>query len=83
VHPLKTQLSRWGNSLAVRIPKPVAQAAKLRAGDALDVEVEASGAVRIRKPKHEPTLAELVHGITPDNRHTETAWGQPVGNELW
>lgn len=80
---MKTQLSRWGNSLAVRIPKPVAEAAKLRAGDALDVEVEESGAVKIRKPIHEPTLAELVRGITPENCHTETGWGLPVGNELW
>ncbi len=80
---MKTQLSRWGNSLAVRIPKPVAEAAKLRAGDALVVEVEDSGAVKIRKPLHEPTLAELVRGITAENRHTETRWGQPVGNELW
>jgi antitoxin MazE len=80
---VKTQLSRWGNSLAVRIPKPVAEAAKLRAGDALVVEVEDSGAVKIRKPINEPTLAELVRGITPENRHTETCWGQPVGNELW
>ncbi len=80
---MKTQLSRWGNSLAVRIPKPVADAAKLRAGDAVVVEVEHSGAVKIRKPMYEPTLAELVRAITPENRHTETGWGPPVGNELW
>ncbi len=80
---MKTQLAKWGNSLAVRIPKPVAEAAKLRSGDALDVDVEGPGAVSIRKPQHEPTLQELVQRITPDNRHSETDWGLPAGKELW
>ncbi len=80
---MKTQLAKWGNSLAIRIPKPVADAAKLRSGDALDVDVEGPGAVSIRKPQHEPTLEDLVRGITPENRHSETDWGLPVGKELW
>ena len=37
---VKTQLAKWGNSLAVRIPKAVAEAAKLRPGDQLDVSLE-------------------------------------------
>ena len=80
---MKTQLAKWGNSLAVRIPKPVSDAAKLRAGDHLEVVADGPGNVRIRKPKHEPTLEELVARITPENRHAETDWGDPVGNELW
>jgi antitoxin MazE len=80
---MKTQLSKWGNSLAVRIPKPVADAARLCSGDTLDLDVEGPGAVRIRKPKHEPTLKELVRKITAENRHTETDWGKPIGNEVW
>ncbi len=80
---MKTQVAKWGNSLAVRIPRPVAEAAKLRTGDALDVDVQGPGAVRIRKRKQEPTLEQLVQAITPENRHTETEWGEPVGNEVW
>jgi antitoxin MazE len=80
---MKTQLAKWGNSLAVRIPKPVAVAAKLRTGDDLEVEVEGPGRVRIRKPKRKPTLEQLVAGITPENQHSETDWGEPVGKELW
>lgn len=80
---MKTQLAKWGNSPAVRIPKLVAEAAKLRTGDTLHLDVEGPGAVRIRKPKHEPTLEQLVQAITPENRHTETDWGQRVGNEVW
>lgn len=80
---MKTQLAKWGNSMAVRIPKTIAQAAKLRPGDHLELAVEPSGTVRIRKSKHKPTLEELVQAITPENRHGEIDWGGPRGQELW
>ncbi len=28
------------------------------------------------------TLAQLIRAITEENRHRETDWGQPVGNEI-
>lgn len=80
---MKTQLAKWGNSLALRIPKSVAEAAKLRDGDTLVLDVEAPGSVRLRKPRHKPTLEELVARITDENRHGETDWGEPVGAEVW
>ena len=80
---MKTQLTQWGNSLAVRIPKPVAQAAELRKGDHLIIEVPSPGTVQVRKKKLKPTLAELLRGITAENLHGETGWGGPVGKDLW
>jgi antitoxin MazE len=80
---MKTQLAKWGNSLAVRIPKPVALAAKLETGDELEVEADGPGRVRLRKPKQKPTLEQLVSRITAENQHAETDWGEPVGKELW
>jgi len=80
---MKTTLAEWGNSLAVRIPKPVADAAKLRSGDALELDVEAPGSVTIRKTKHVLSLDQLVARITPQNRHSETDWGNPGGIEQW
>ncbi len=80
---MKTQLARWGNSVAVRIPKAVAEAAKLRPGDQLDVSVEDPGILRIRKKKGKQKLSQLVRGITPANLHGETDWGKPAENELW
>jgi len=79
----KTRLATWGNSMAIRIPKPVADAAKLHPGDLLELAVEGAGNVRIRKPRHKPTLEELVRGIRAENLHSETDWGAPVGKELW
>lgn len=80
---MKTQLAKWGNSMAVRIPKTVARVAKFRPGDEVEMEVERSGAVKISRAKREPTLAQLVAGITEENRHGEVDWGKPVGNEAW
>jgi hypothetical protein len=34
-------------------------------------------------PEAKPTLEELVARITDENRHSETDWGEPVGEELW
>ena len=80
---MKTQLSKWGNSLALRIPKPVAEAAKLCDGDTLDIDVEGPGAVRLRKPISKPAFEDLVARITEENRHRETEWGEALGNEVW
>jgi antitoxin MazE len=33
------QVAKWGNSLAVRLPKAVVEALKLKEGDSLDIEV--------------------------------------------
>jgi antitoxin MazE len=80
---MKTQIAKWGNSLAVRIPKIVADAAKLRTGDHLEMAVEGSGVVRLHKKKRKQSLKDLVQGISPENVHTETDWGGPEGKELW
>jgi antitoxin MazE len=80
---MKTQVARWGNSMAVRIPKAVAEAAKLRPGDHLELAVEGSGVVSIRKKKGTPKLRDLIREITPENLHAEIDWGGPEGEELW
>jgi len=37
----------------------------------------------LRPPSREYSLEELVAGITPENRHGETDWGQALGRESW
>jgi antitoxin MazE len=74
-------MMKWGNSLAVRIPKPIAEEAKLRAGDALEIEVSPEGAVQVRRVGKVPTLAQLVAEITPENRYQEVSTGRDVGRE--
>jgi antitoxin MazE len=78
----QAQMVRWGNSLAVRIPKNVADEAQLAEGDKLIMQVEAPGKVAIKSIER-PTLDQLVERITPENLHNEINWGKPVGNEAW
>jgi len=79
---LRSRIAKWGNSLGVRIPKAVAKEVGLDEG--ANVEVKVSGRNLILAPaRREYSLNELVAGITPRNRHGETDWGAPVGNENW
>lgn len=78
----KAQVVKWGKSLAVRIPKAVVEQARLRAGDAVSIEVR-EGQVELRHAERIPTLEELVAQITSENRHGEIDWGRAVGKEVW
>jgi antitoxin MazE len=74
------QIVKWGNSLAVRIPKPVAEEAGVREGDPIVIEA-AAGQISLRRKQRIPTLKELVAQITPENRHEETPTGVERGKE--
>jgi antitoxin MazE len=80
---MKTRIQKWGNSLALRIPKAVAA----QAGLAEDVPVEVSvvrGKIVVNPVPLTPvSLEELLRGITQDNIHGEWDTGPPVGRELW
>ena len=79
---MKTQMVKWGNSLAVRIPKAVVEEARLKEGEALEIEAAAEGRVELRRPTKIPTLAQLVSQISPENRYAEISVGGEVGKEV-
>jgi len=81
------EFCRWGNSLAVRIPKAVADALNVSNGKRAELIVE-NGAFLLRpilKPRRKPryTLDELLSGMTRDDVPQEVDWGSPRGNEAW
>jgi len=76
----KTRAVKWGNSLAARIPKIVAEEAHMQEGDSILLEV-AKGRIELRRIKEIPTLRQLVAQITPENRYEETDWGPDRGKE--
>ena len=57
--------------------------ANLHEGDCVDFEVEAPGVIVVRAAQIQPSLEDLVAAITAENRHGETEWGKPIGNEVW
>ena len=79
---MKTKIQKWGNSLAVRVPKGIAEKAKLTVEDEVDIEFENGKVVLLprRKPKYR--LKELVDAITDNNLHEAVDTGQPAGNEI-
>jgi antitoxin MazE len=77
-----TQIAKWGNSLGLRLPKSVALEADVDEGDTVDVSVR-NGAIVIRPSRPRYSLERLVAKITPHNRHNESDWGMPVGQETW
>jgi antitoxin MazE len=79
---MKAQMVKWGNSLAVRIPKPVAEKAKLKEGDSLEVEAAAEGHIELRRARKIPTLTQLISQIAPENRYAEVSAGAEVGKEV-
>ena len=77
-----TTVQRWGNSLAIRIPKPFAIQARL--DEDTDVEITVEGdRIIITPAKREWNLAELLDRVTPSNQHREVRWGEPKGKEVW
>lgn len=79
---MQARVQKWGNSLAVRIPKPVAEEAHLQAGDVLEIAVGVNGTVQLNRVRETPTLAQMVARITPENRYAEVSFGPEVGLEI-
>ncbi len=79
---MRSKVQRWGYSLAVRIPKPFAEAAGLEAGSSVDLAVR-EGSLVVTRVRTRPKLAALLRGITAASRHDEIDPGQPVGRESW
>jgi antitoxin MazE len=79
---MNLQVGKWGDSLAVRIPGLYAKDLDLKEGMELDVSL-VEGALLLRPRRQRYTLEGLVAGITPENVHGETGWGEAAGREAW
>lgn len=80
---MRTKVQKWGNSLAVRIPKPLAEDVGL--DDDTTVELSLEDGTIVLKPvsPQRNELQKLLAQCTEENRHEETDWGPPVGKEVW
>jgi len=80
---LRARIQKWGNSLALRIPKSFATEAGIDQDAVVDVSL-VDGKILVQLlPRRRRTLEELVAGITEQNRHGEIDTGPSVGNEAW
>jgi antitoxin MazE len=78
------KVQKWGNSLAVRLPKALAD----------EIEVAADSSVELLVRDHEIVLRpvaarksyrldDLLTGVTAENLHDESDFGAPQGQEVW
>ena len=81
----QVKVSKWGNSIAIRFPRNIAEAMHLSDGDMLDINVE-EGNATLKKParKLAPTLLEMVAEMDRlgwENEPETVDWGPDVGSE--
>ena len=80
---MRSKVQMWGNSLALRIPKPFAVEAGLDRDTPVEISLKQGRIVISKAIRNEYSLAELLNGITSENIHSEVDFGAPVGNEVW
>ena len=82
---MRTEFVRWGNSLALRVPSAFAKEVGATEGKRAEMTIEHGALVVkvVKQRRHRYELGKLINGITNENRHPETEWGPPVGNEIW
>lgn len=80
---METRLQRWGNSLAVRIPKSFAQEAGLDDNARVVLSLVDGKLLIEPMPMSDFTLDSLLAGVTDQNMHAEFHSGPAVGNEVW
>ncbi len=80
---MQATIRKWGNSLAVRIPKAFVKEAHVAYGTAIDLFVDDGKIVIAPRPGPEYRLEDLLKGVTKRNRHAEVKTGGPVGQEVW
>jgi antitoxin MazE len=79
---MQARIQKWGNSLAVRIPKPFALEVGLEQNSLVAVTIE-EGKLLLEPIKPSYSLEELLAGVTKNNLHHEVETGPAVGNEVW
>ena len=79
---MKATIQKWGNSLAVRIPKTITKDSMVSEGSSIDIMVE-NGKIVLSPVKKEYSLTELIKNITIDNIHSEISTGNQTGGEIW
>jgi antitoxin MazE len=78
-----TKIQKWGNSLAVRIPKSFAVEVGLEQNIAIEITMDDGKLILTPLLVSPLTLADLLSQITEQNLHMEVDTGFVQGNEAW
>ena len=80
---MKARIQKWGNSLALRIPKSFATHSQIEQGSVVDLSLDNGRMIVEPAREQEYSLEELLGKVTRRNLHSEVDFGKPVGKEVW
>jgi antitoxin MazE len=80
---MKTRVQKWGNSLALRIPKSFAAEVGLDTNSSVEMSLKDGKLVVVSSEKPKFTLRQLLAQVTEKNLHHEIDTGPAVGGEVW
>lgn len=80
---MQTKIKKWGNSLALRIPKLFALDANLKLNKLVDISIDKGSIIITPIDEKEYSLKKLLEGVTKNNLHEEFDTGAQVGKEIW
>ncbi len=78
---MEVQFSKWGNSVALRVPSKVAETLGIAPGGTADLELQSDRIVIIPRT-HSYRLEDLIKVISAKNLHHEISTGQTLGAEV-
>lgn len=80
---MEAKVQKWGNSLALRIPKVFAQNMDIHQDALVDISIEKGKLVITPITEQEYSLERLLEQVTDGNIHKEVDTGNSVGKEVW
>ena len=80
---MQTKIKKWGNSLALRIPKLLALDVNLKQNELVNLSIDKDSIIITPIGEKEYSLEKLLKGVTKNNLHGEFNTGAPVGKENW
>jgi len=80
---MEKRVARWGNSLAIRIPKAFAVEIGLEEDSPIELSLVNGELVVAPRPKTAPRLEQLLAQVSEENLHDEVQTGPAVGREVW
>ena len=80
---MRAIVQKWGNSMALRVPKILAEEVHVARGSPVDLSVSKGKLIILPLRKPVFSLKKLLAGINKKNRHREISTGKAVGREIW
>ena len=80
---MQIKIQKWGDSLAIRIPKSFAKQIKIDQGSFVDLSTEKGKLIAEPLDEKEFSLEQLLDGVTEQNLHDEIDFGNTIGKEIF